>query len=162
MSFFSVDVSNDFSTIFLFTDRLVQAHGKSIIEHATCQIAFCDDSQLKDLLPKREEQLACMEKVAKDVEAGKAFRLPTSLSYKMIAGLANFHKEYRTTGEISLNGDTLESMARASFSSVKEGGTFSVSASKRFMISRVSRGLLMTLASWLATRTHCQNLRFQC
>lgn len=76
------------------------------------------------LVPRRQEQLSLMANLNHDVHEGKAFRLKTDVSFKMIAGLAKFHSDYRSTGHITLNGTTLEAQSTVSFSNVKRDGNF--------------------------------------
>ncbi|KAF3406329.1 hypothetical protein DPV78_000863 [Talaromyces pinophilus] len=40
----------------------------------------------------------------------------------MIAGLAKFHSDYRSTGHITLSGTSLEAQSTVSFSNVKRNG----------------------------------------
>ncbi|KAH8199594.1 hypothetical protein TruAng_006244 [Truncatella angustata] len=103
----------------------VNAQGQSIIEHATCKTVFRNASDLLPaLIATRNQQVKLFDKVTQDVQSGKAFKLNMDVSFKMVAGLAKFHKEYRSSGDIALNGTTLEAASNATFNSVKKGGDF--------------------------------------
>ena len=77
------------------------------MEHSTCTVRFENRSQLEDLRKRESFYLSKIDSLAQDVQTGNAFRVKTAVSFKLVAALAKFHSEYKSTGEVTLNGKTL-------------------------------------------------------
>ncbi|KAH9904016.1 hypothetical protein F4778DRAFT_770564 [Xylariomycetidae sp. FL2044] len=93
-------------------------------EHGRCVVRYKDRSQLAVLEKGTAATKQKLQALRDGVATGQTERFNRHMIYRAVRPLARFHDDYRAMEEIVINNDTLETLCRLDFSTIKRDGEF--------------------------------------